>query len=543
MSDDTKKKPVSLSTPQATANLDDVLASLEKQADGSVALKTNAVESSEQAVGALPVEAPVVVTPDPVKETAVTSPIAPEITPITSPFQVEETHIEPSIELKAPIAESLPTPDSVQEQPQMKVDSAVPMAESPIQEPVIATPSVSAPQQRGFLSGFSLTPKFIGAALMVAFIAIGSVGAYVASQAPQGSLDARPQATDCKINYNGTSSFTISGGCTGKITRFNGPTCPTTQTKVDEFDVRNETFSPQPPTGQCQQVDHNFSGTDDAGKAIGHGGVCSCNNVAPPKKSCGESCVSDNDCRNPSTAGIPVVCRGGVCENSACPTGQTQPGANCSCNAGRSCGMSCGASVGLCTDGKSTCGFITPPNQCQANEGNVAKQFCLPLQPSNGYSTVACVGIFTVALVKPNGTAATTQADVQAACAPPVATATPTPRPTATPTPRPTATPTARPTNTPTPTPTSAPLVCVRITSDTPQPVVGSQVRFTCGRITGATSYEFRYKYSFAGVQQNIGTITANDNVSSPLVIGQAATYKVQCRPCVGQSCTPWENW
>lgn len=523
MSDDTKTKPLSLSTPQATANLDDVLSSLEKQVSG------------QPPVEAVAAPTPVVSTPPIVQEIPISSPEpTPAVTPIVSPFQMQvaETHIEPTNEIKAPTAEAMPSVESMQEHPQMEES---PMTDPSVSEPVFSTPAPSVPEKKGFLSGLSLTPKFVGAALVVALMAIGAVGAYVAFQTPQGTVNQDTKATGCTIDYNG-NSFTVSGACangSNTISIFNGPSCPTTQTNVSRTVLTGGgTFSPNPPSGLCQQVDHDFSGTDfkNPGNVLGAGGVCTCNNPAPAKKSCGESCASDNDCINPSGSGAATVCRNGTCESAACPAGMTEPGVNCACKAGRSCGQTCGTSIGLCNDGRSTCTYInTNGPTCPWGWGTF---YCAG--SLNGYQRLMCTSGDTGGgyLKGPTGKmSGFTPAEIAQSCTPVQPTATPTPTPT----------PTTRPT--PTPTPTSAPLVCIGISSSNPNPTVGSQVRFTCGKITGATSYEFRYKYSFAGVDQNAATIPANGNVSSPLVISQAATYKVQCRSCVGTSCTPWEAW
>jgi hypothetical protein len=191
------------------------------------------------------------------------------------------------------------------------------------------------------------------------------------------------------------------------------------------------TVSVNPACGFCEQIDL------DGGYGIaGYGGDC--------LKNCGDTCQSDSDCKNPSAAGIPVICNPTtkICENSQCPAGQTVPGANCTCNAGRSCGQTCGASVGLCGDGISECGFITTSNQCLANEGNTAYQFCLPTASflaiaNNNYTVGACSGIQAKYLINQSGQSGSpplTQQNVMEACqtVTPTATATATSAPTGT---------------------------------------------------------------------------------------------------------------
>lgn len=447
------------------------------------------------------------------EETKSEEPAAPQ--PVQAAFEIEE---KPMASMTQPDT-AVPVPPSIE-----PAQAAQEVAE----HPVVTPPSAPPPNPVKAVS--NIWNRFIASAAIITVAAIGSVAVYGLMQQNQ---DIRQQAaTDCIIQYSGTSSFTISGNCSGQIQRFNGPTCPTTQTSVGTESVSNTTYSPQPPDGQCQQVDHHFSGKDLDGKIIPPGGVCSCSGGGTPKPvaNCGESCQTTADCRNPSTGGFPVECRNNKCQLPltgpyACPEGQSS-GSICSCSAKQQCGERCGPAVGnkTCDPATSECGFIRPYNVC-TNGDNPQYQYCLPKTPNNGYSLLRCTQIVAESLVKPDGTqTGLTAADVAAACATPV----PTPTPTATPV--------------PTPTPTAPPLVCLNVTKDIAAPKVGDQVRFTCGTVQGATSYEFRYKVvgtATEGTLQSSGT----PNLSAPLAISAGGKYRVQCRPCVGNACTEWEAW
>lgn len=87
--------------------------------------------------------------------------------------------------------------------------------------------------------------------------------------------DGGTPSDQCRITYSG-NSFTVSQGCQGRgsISTYNGPTCPTVDTLVGRIPVSGgATYTPLPPTGLCQQVDHEFG--DDFGTP--DGGVCTCN--------------------------------------------------------------------------------------------------------------------------------------------------------------------------------------------------------------------------------------------------------------------------
>jgi len=256
----------------------------------------------------------------------------------------------------------------------------------------------------------------------------------------QQSQDIRSGASgDCSgiQNPSVTGEITIPSGCTVSGVRFSGdaPSGASSNGDCVGFSENGQqvsftgptTIDPNPSCGKCEQVDLSTGhGVAKYGGACGSGGG--------DQKTCGGTCNTDADCKNPSPAGVTVWCNptNKICESKFCPTGQTQPGANCQCNAGRTCGQSCGASVGLCNDGVSECGFITNPNQCLGAEGNTSKQFCLPKNPGQGYTVARCSGIAANYLKGPNGETGTpplTQQDVIDACNPAVASPTPSPSP------------------------------------------------------------------------------------------------------------------
>lgn len=228
----------------------------------------------------------------------------------------------------------------------------------------------------------SLTGRFLSVCLTLV------LAAFVFGNASQA------QAA-CSITYSG-NSFTVSGcpsDAQHTITRFNGPSCPTTQTKVAQFNTGNEKYDPQPPMGQCQQVDHNF-GSDDG--SVGSGGVCSCNGTTGGGgggKACGETCTQNSDCRNPSGNGSPVACVQGTCQNTMCAVGMTIPGGNCSCGSNvRKCGQICNGTVGLCGPNQGTCTYVNPPKHWYTNQPDCkwgwGETYCAGNQ--NGYSHVQC---------------------------------------------------------------------------------------------------------------------------------------------------------
>lgn len=152
----------------------------------------------------------------------------------------------------------------------------------------------------------------------------------------------------------------------------------------------------------------------------------------------------------------------------------------------------------------------------------------------------------------------------------PLPTATPTPTMTRTPTPTATNIPTSTPTNTPTRTPTRTPSITPTFTATATfsptatatlalggtcnsirmfyaenetdnRPIrLGDQVRFLCGEVTGANSYEFRLRIG-QGDWITVPSLGNNQN-SGPYVITEYGQYTAQCRGCIDSNCQPWET-
>lgn len=125
--------------------------------------------------------------------------------------------------------------------------------------------------------------------------------------------------------------------------------------------------------GSCSGKGGSYSGSSASNhpECAAQGGYCSgtTNCGGPPSGtpppgnlSCGQSCTSSSQCRNPSPANVPTACINGTCQSTMCPVGMTIPGANCSCGANtRKCGQTCNASIGLCGPGQGFCTHINPP--------------------------------------------------------------------------------------------------------------------------------------------------------------------------------------
>lgn len=101
---------------------------------------------------------------------------------------------------------------------------------------------------------------------------------------------------------------------------------------------------------------------------------------------CGESCSTTSDCILQTNYGVPVVCSGGKCKNSLCPSESTE-GSDCSCSAKGSCGDRCGygSPHGGCVSG-SKCTYITG-SSCSLTYSNT---YCVPTTNSD-VERVKCV--------------------------------------------------------------------------------------------------------------------------------------------------------
>ncbi|MCS7317668.1 MAG: hypothetical protein NZZ41_05085, partial [Candidatus Dojkabacteria bacterium] len=172
---------------------------------------------------------------------------------------------------------------------------------------------------------------------------------------------------------------------------------------------------------------------DLLGYMVWYTGSCSSQGPVPTpttgrKAICGEPCNSDNDCGNSTFASnFKFICHPTlrICVNPGCPN-DTHPGTLCYCRSATSkCGDRCGIwSDGfqpLCGDGISSCSWLVSAPACNA-EYNAT--YCIPINPGNGYTLHQCTTKSDYKyLRKPDGSLATTQQDILAACA----TSTPTP--------------------------------------------------------------------------------------------------------------------
>jgi len=93
----------------------------------------------------------------------------------------------------------------------------------------------------------------------------------------------------------------------------------------------------------------------------------------------------------------------------------------------------------------------------------------------------------------------------------------------------------------PTPPPTGP--ICLNITSDKPTPKIGDQVTFTCGKVTGVTSYDFKLVEPDGNVIIQKGQTANNPSSrSTPFKITKAGKYTAQCRICVSDKCQAFET-
>ncbi len=153
-------------------------------------------------------------------------------------------------------------------------------------------------------------------------------------------------------------------------------------------------------SGSCALRGGSFGGNGSNGCNPAVGGYCSatttCGGNPPPTSppgtlSCGQSCTSDSQCRNPSAAGFGTTCRGGICENAFCAPGQTIPGANCSCGSStRLCGQTCG-SAGFCAAGQGFCTHVNPAGQWYDGQPDCYDKNTYCAGSQNGYSQPNCV--------------------------------------------------------------------------------------------------------------------------------------------------------
>ncbi len=137
--------------------------------------------------------------------------------------------------------------------------------------------------------------------------------------------------------------------------------------------------------------------------------------VIPPNPRCGGACTTTNDC--PLVDGrVRSVCHPTlrICVNPNCPD-SSELGSQCYCTVSTSrCGDKCGnwpeGKYPLC--GQGTCAPMNGPS-CSG----FVNTYCQPTTPNGGYTRPVCTAEPAYRyLQRPNGTVATTQADVLAAC-------------------------------------------------------------------------------------------------------------------------------
>jgi len=103
------------------------------------------------------------------------------------------------------------------------------------------------------------------------------------------------------------------------------------------------------------------------------------------------------------------------------------------------------------------------------------------------------------------------------------------------------------PPSTPPPTipPVAEEFICSSLTPSIPTPDLGQTVNFTCAAagtgVSQVNRYDFQYRID-SGAWQQIGVSTANINQSLSLVITEPGSYRVQCRACSTDKCTPWDT-
>lgn len=84
--------------------------------------------------------------------------------------------------------------------------------------------------------------------------------------------------------------------------------------------------------------------------------------------------------------------------------------------------------------------------------------------------------------------------------------------------------------------------ICSNITPSIATPKIGDQVTYTCGRVTGATSYDFKLVHPDGSIERQTGATSSNpSSVSQPFTITQAGKYTAQCRICVDGNCQNYE--
>ncbi len=233
-----------------------------------------------------------------------------------------------------------------------------------------------------------------------------------------GGTSGRTTLTSCTATCNDSDGCTCPSGCNTSGNINNGVTCGGTSTSGGGS-----------CSGACFTPGSTYNGVTvnncgSVGRVTGSGSCSSSGDLCcaiqgstgggttvDSRSVCGGKCTTVADCKPAATAGIEVTCRNGMCENAACPSGKTVPGANCACGSLNACGAPCSDEVGLCQTG-STCGFLLPnTNNVSAesclSQAYTTNQRCLPLAPQGGYTLSQCGDIDTVFLTTSTGSRVT----------------------------------------------------------------------------------------------------------------------------------------
>lgn len=390
------------------------------------------------------------------------------------------------------------------------------------------------------------------------------VPGHLAAPECQGTPGNPADPGNCTLSYSG-NSFTLSGNnCNTSyfIEVYNGDVCPTNADngeKVAHYAAsNNQTYSPNPPLGKCQQVDHVAIGQREGG------GVCSCAEEPPPPPSrqCGQSCGGNiGNCSNGLT------CQAGQCVLNTCASNPTSCAADkCSILSIAQCGGACGPNTAICPSGQTCTNSKCVLDNCLANPSACTTDMCQPLPtvqcgadcgpntglcPSNNTCQSGKCVLNTClpedAICKPNkcellptaecgeacgldkalcpsgnvckngGCVLDVCADSPELCKPSLCELEP------------------------------LPPQCLNITPSTENISLGDEVSFTCSEVENAVRYEFNALYLTSkngeqGQTLNLQPASSTSNISNTVKFDRVGRFVVQCRPCSANNlCASWE--
>ncbi|HSW89865.1 MAG TPA: hypothetical protein VLH19_03245 [Patescibacteria group bacterium] len=321
------------------------------------------------------------------------TPPQPQVKIDSSPLATPPTPAQPTIavtenEISAAPASVAPPPvvqttTTVTESPVLESKGAGYQAATTTTTTTVPSPATPPPEppKKGGISA-----KIIGGALVLFLLVGGAIAAYLAANAPKGTVGQRPRAdtTACEVFSDHIhcppGTYTKQQYNCPTNTGVNYPDCicsqNMTQSTVTVTDPNGQDFRTSAPSCGSTQVD-----------IVGSGGVCAGSGTACTtggNKTCGQTCTSDSECIAKGGNGSNVGCRAGLCQNLSC-IGKTVPGANCDCSNLHSCGSPCSAAIGLCQTG-SSCRYING-SACtdNPNPSNPTNTYCVP--PNNLAST------------------------------------------------------------------------------------------------------------------------------------------------------------